>query len=163
LQARCDAAIGEARADLEYKIAAVHYHNRILFPVYAVNAANDGLPCLDDSYCALLPDAQTRVARVTQWERAAVPFLDSIERFEALLAGYPAYGGRDKALFSLGLAYVKFSQFRPTSLRRREHVADAVRAFEQCAREFPDSTLADDATNAARYWRKHYPELVRQS
>jgi len=34
--------------------------------------------------------------------------------------------------------------------------------FEQCAAEHPGSSLADDALNAANYWRRVFPQAWQE-
>ena len=128
-------------ADFSYKIAAVLYHNpTALFPTYGWYTRSwSGVPWSavnDDDWCG-----------------GAFAMLRAAEMFEELADRYPGYAGSDKALFSAGMARIKL-------VRARAYVNDdrdterAIVLFERCARDHPQSNLADDAANAARYWRR---------
>jgi hypothetical protein len=93
------------------------------------------------------------------------------ELFESLLRDYKNYKGRDKVLFSLAKCYAKIMDYRPakgvdvwtypdepakdSKEGRLEYGHRRVaELFRNVMREFPDSSLADDAERAAKYREK---------
>jgi hypothetical protein len=157
LERRRDAACADDRADLEYKIAAVYYHERdSIHPAYANYRRNNGMPRNQwyglNNDQPLFPELDPM--RYAGRRRAAA-------MFEQLAVACPSWPGRDKALFSAALAWIKLVDDRTVSYRY-----DAIRSgtalFEQCAAEHPGSSLADDALNAANYWRRVFPQAWKQ-
>jgi len=61
--------------------------------------------------------------------RYGVP-VAAAERYEFLLENYPAYGGKDKVIYNLGLAY-----------QRSRKMDEARKAFDRLRTEFPNSPL----------------------
>jgi hypothetical protein len=79
--------------------------------------------------------------------------------FVRLANDYPGWPGRDKALLSAAKAHFKLADYRPFSYSRDFDIPRGVELFEQLAREYPRSNLADDGARAAAYWRRARKEL----
>ncbi|MBZ0137087.1 MAG: hypothetical protein K8I27_12010 [Planctomycetes bacterium] len=141
LQERRDALEGDARADMEYKIAAVYYHERdAIFPVYAANRVNSGVPN------GVGREGERLTTNFASLRRAA-------DLFEKLAADWPNWQARDKAIYSAALAWIKLVDYRPVPAGA-VGIRNGVSLFEQLVSEHPDSTLSDDAYRAAAYWRR---------
>ena len=177
LERRGARARGNVRADLLYKQAAVLYHDRdALFPCYEDHTLSFRrllrFPCRSDEDVPGGEEAERRRlerfgGETYAWERAAV-------LFQRLEHDHPRYPAMDKVLFSEGMCWKRLVDYRPRSewaSRRREDPQDeavqavrrCVACFEQLVREFPTSTLADDAARAAAWWRRARPEAWGES
>jgi hypothetical protein len=148
LERRRVAAAGDERADLSYKIAAVLYHERdAIYPVYATHRARSGLP---DSLNSRIADyrrpGEVKPLSFASWRRSA-------DLFEALADAHPDWPGRDKAIFSAGMSWIKLVDYLPLPAGD-EGIRRGVKMFERLGREHPDSKLAGDAARAADYWRR---------
>lgn len=157
LERRRDAAVGDERADLEYKIAAVYYHERdSIHPAYANYRVRNSMPrniwySINNGE-PLFPDLDPM--RYAGRRRAAA-------LFEQLAADYPYWPGRDKALFSAAMAWIKLVDDR-TVRYRDDAIRNGTALFERCSAEYPRSNLADDADSAASYWHRCFPEAWKE-
>lgn len=143
LEKRRDAGFGAERADLEYKIAAVLYHEpATLFPCYGVYTL----------VWSGLPDAAREDAA---WCEGAFGLRRAANFFENLAREHPDYAGRDKALFSAGMANFKLFKLRCYN-GPENNLEEGIRLFRQCITEYPDSTLSDDAARSVDYWQRYY-------
>jgi hypothetical protein len=157
LERRRDAVAGDERADLEYKLAAVYYHNYdVLFPVYARKGVRSGVPGHNDWWLYAVPQVSRRMP-----DDSFASHARSAELFEQLAADHPDWAGRDKALFSAAMSWIKLVD-NPTAPGRDDYIRKGTALFERTAREHPTSSLADDATNAASYWRRVFANVWRE-
>lgn len=147
------------REDLEYKIAAVQYHEpNVWWPAYGSRGARFGY---------WLGEA---------WRHDPVPFERGVERFMATSQSWrralAAFGRflddnpdsdlADKARFSMGLCWRRLADEAPRHLftstelddaRREEAAAGVIACMGEVTRHHPQSPLADDAARAVVYWR----------
>lgn len=172
LERRTDRAKGVARADLLYQQAAVFYHEpRVLFPAYAQVSVYHrwllGKGLVEDA------DPAARLTAQTRYETRSLSLLRALALFDRIERDFPSYPAMDRVVFSEAMAYRKLAEFRPFRAppqtpegwskwsekdRFHEVLRIAVATFERCARDFPESPLADDATRAAAYWRRVRPD-----
>lgn len=144
----------EDPADMEYKIAAVFYHNRdVVFPVYAKHQYNSALPISIKWYLRTNSQPYDKVDTVNfaSWRRSA-------ELFESLADNYPYWPGRDKAAFSAAMSWIKLADYRPLP-GGHEAIRKGVAMFERMQRDHATSTLCDDAERASGYWRRYYAHI----
>jgi hypothetical protein len=152
---RRDAAHGDAQADLEYKLAAVFYYDSyVLLPGYSQTMRNSGLPdprAGAEDYWSWTDEHRQLWAT---FRRESASWMRAAELFEELADKHRWWPARDKALFSAAMARIKLVDYKPFNGFRDEDIRAGVELFERVAREHPHSTLADDADNAASYWRR---------
>lgn len=142
LEERRDAAFGAERADLEYKIAAVLYHEpATLYPCYGVYTL----------VWSGIPDAAREDGA---WCEGAFGLRRAANLFENLARDHPNYAGRDKALFSAGMANFKLFKLRCYN-GPENNLEEGIRLFKRCIAEHPDSTLSDDAARAVDFWQRY--------
>jgi hypothetical protein len=98
-------------------------------------------------YCGGVPRETTSDP---EWAHAAFGMYRAAKLFEKLADENRDYAARDKALFSAAMAHIKIAETHSYSVDG-DHIENAIRLFERCAAEHPDSNLADDSLNAARY------------
>ncbi len=141
--------------DLAYKLAAVRYHQRALVPCY-----------VEDRRCASgLPSSRfacnnAQLAAYDGFCRRCSRCLDAASCFDALWPAELDSELRAKELFSSGLSWIRAADTGACiCMDRGECIRNGVDRFEQLARELPQSNLADDAANAALYWRRNYARL----
>jgi hypothetical protein len=162
---RRDAAVGEKYDDLTYKVGAVFYHGwYTLYPVYADHLRNSGLPDpRSGSGSSSCTDGQRQ--KVREFREGASNWALAARWFEQLADRDRHSVLRDKALFSAAKARVKLVDdwpWAPTA-PLTAYIPEAVRLFERVVQEHPESTLADDAANAARYWRRNFRDAFTPS
>lgn len=154
------------KADLRYKQASIVYHNRgIFFPVWARHHLNYGYSLNQVRFDGKGDERLTNYAARTFYLRRAY------DLFISLLKDYPEYKGADKVLFSAAKCYAKLMDYRPAKAVDVWTYPDAppedskegkveyghrrvAELFRRVIKEFPDSSLADDAERAATYREK---------
>ncbi|MHC4955795.1 MAG: hypothetical protein ACYTGZ_18230 [Planctomycetota bacterium] len=149
---------GDGRTDLQYKAAALLYHDRdAFFPLYVRHHLNTTY-----GMSGFRSRSRGKLTRSDDeppyWARCSVAYLRSLERFRAIERDDPAYTGMDKVLYSQGVLWRRLLDYRPLSLTgpgERERMRQLALAFEKLAATEPSSELAGPATHAARYWRWH--------
>ena len=166
LERRTAKARGTARAELLYKQAAIFYHDRdVLFPAYGYHTMDFSGRLRSATWAWGKEETNERREAVIRFEKASLSYLRAVALFRQIEREHPRYAGLDKVVFSQGLAWRRLTDYRPyyawspalTSRwegRRAPAIREVVAAFERCARDFPNSPLADDAASAAAWWRK---------
>ena len=147
------------REDLEYKAAAILYHDRgVFWPVYGWYGSNLG-HWLAEAWrhdpAPFQRGAERFMATSQSWQRA-------LAAFGRFLDDNPDSDLADKARFSMGLCWRRLADAAPRHLftsselddaRRDEAAAGVIACMGEVARHHPQSPLADDAARAVVYWR----------
>jgi hypothetical protein len=175
LEAKASRSRPMDRAECLYRQAAALYHDpNVLFPVYACHAEafasvlRRRIPEVDADTPAAAADLEDRAPdrRMARYETASLSLVRALPLFREVERDYPAYPALDRAVFSQGLAWVRLASYRPFlglqgwrswENRRLRCLREGVVAFDRCAAHFPASSLADDASRAAAYWRGAVP------
>jgi len=144
------------RSDLQYKAAALLYHDRdAFFPLYLYHHVFAGWMMGGFRRESL---GETREdGALPLWTRRHVAYLLALERFRAIAREDPGYAGADKVLYSQGILLKRLMDYRPLDRvgpGEAERARQVIRVFEKLAATEPRSPLAAPAMRAVRYWNR---------
>jgi len=160
LERRASFAGQSAAADLLFKMGSIFQSEpEVLYPVYMLHTETAG---------EVLGIAEPFIAEGGErWVERSASCARALELFRAIEQLHPDYGAMDRVLFAQGEALRALRAYEPLnrnpdavslgSLRRE--VRAIVSVYERCAREYPESSVAAEATDHAVSWRRRYPSI----
>lgn len=160
LERRAASASGSTAADLLFEMGSVFQREReVLYPVYMLHSQTAG---------EVLGIAEPFIAEGGErWVERSASCARALEIFRAIEQRHPGYADMDRVLFAQGEALRALRTYEPLnrnpdavslgSLRRE--VRAIVSVYERCAREYPESSMAAEATERAVSWRRRYPSV----
>ncbi len=144
------------RSDLQYKAAALLYHDRdAFFPLYLRHHLTT--TWMMDGFRRESLGEQREGRAIPQWAQRHVAYLLALERFRAIARENPGYAGADKVLYSQGILLKRLMHYHPldgVGPGEAERARQVIRVFEQLAATQPRSPLAAPAMRAVRYWNR---------
>ena len=144
------------RSDLQYKAAALLYHDRdAFFPLYLRHHLTT--TWMMDGFRRESLGEHCEGRAIPQWAQRHVAYLLALERFRAIARENPGYAGADKVLYSQGILLKRLMHYHPldgVGPGEAERARQVIRVFEKLAATEPGSPLAAPAMRAVRYWNR---------